>query len=106
MHLEGLVKCLDLINTTLNLTLFPWQRWTHPRVLNVLLLAALTHVVSMLQALSSAYMPIGAVLVSPEITEVIYSQSNKLGMSFMLSAARNERQQSPLHFIEVISEFS
>jgi 4-aminobutyrate--pyruvate transaminase len=31
------------------------------------------------QALSSAYMPIGAILVSPEITDVIYSQSNKLG---------------------------
>ncbi|XP_057953647.1 gamma aminobutyrate transaminase 3, chloroplastic [Malania oleifera] len=35
--------------------------------------------VSMAKALSSAYMPIGAVLVSPEIAEVIYSQSNKLG---------------------------
>lgn len=35
--------------------------------------------VSLAKALSSAYMPIGAVLVSPEITEVIYSQSNKLG---------------------------
>ncbi|AQK50213.1 Putative aminotransferase class III superfamily protein [Zea mays] len=31
------------------------------------------------EALSSAYMPIGAILVSPEITDVIYSQSNKLG---------------------------
>ncbi|WVZ94558.1 hypothetical protein U9M48_040437 [Paspalum notatum var. saurae] len=31
------------------------------------------------KALSSAYMPIGAILVSPEITDVIYSQSNKLG---------------------------
>ncbi|XP_015880911.1 gamma aminobutyrate transaminase 3, chloroplastic-like [Ziziphus jujuba] len=35
--------------------------------------------VSMAKALSSGYLPIGAVLVSPEITEVIYSQSNKLG---------------------------
>ncbi|CAL5212459.1 unnamed protein product [Lathyrus oleraceus] len=35
--------------------------------------------VSLAKALSSAYMPIGAVLVSPEITEVIHSQSNKLG---------------------------
>ena len=35
-----------------------------------------------LQALSSAYMPIGAVLVSPEISDVIYSQSNKLGMIY------------------------
>ncbi|GAB4848181.1 Gamma aminobutyrate transaminase 1, mitochondrial [Ancistrocladus abbreviatus] len=35
--------------------------------------------VSLAKALSSAYMPIGAVLVSPEISEVIYSQSNKLG---------------------------
>ena len=26
-------------------------------------------------------MPIGAVLVSPDVSEVIYSQSNKLGMS-------------------------
>ncbi|GAV74584.1 Aminotran_3 domain-containing protein [Cephalotus follicularis] len=35
--------------------------------------------VSLAKALSSAYMPIGAVLVSPEVSEVIYSQSNKLG---------------------------
>jgi len=35
--------------------------------------------VSIAKALSSAYMPIGAILVSPEITDVIYSQSNKLG---------------------------
>ncbi|KAF3634967.1 Gamma-aminobutyrate transaminase 1, mitochondrial [Capsicum annuum] len=35
--------------------------------------------VSLAKALSSAYMPIGAVLVSPEISDVIYSQSNKLG---------------------------
>ncbi|RVX03510.1 Gamma aminobutyrate transaminase 3, chloroplastic [Vitis vinifera] len=36
--------------------------------------------VSMAKALSSAYMPIGAVLVSPEISDVIDSQSNKLGV--------------------------
>ncbi|KAF8774956.1 hypothetical protein HU200_005002 [Digitaria exilis] len=35
--------------------------------------------VSIAKALSSAYLPIGAILVSPEITDVIYSQSNKLG---------------------------
>nr|GLL36062.1 gamma aminobutyrate transaminase 1, mitochondrial-like [Ipomoea trifida] len=35
--------------------------------------------VSIAKALSSAYMPIGAVLVSPEIYDVIHSQSNKLG---------------------------
>lgn len=35
--------------------------------------------VSIAKALSSAYMPIGATLVSPEIVEVIHSQSNKLG---------------------------
>ncbi|KAF6137558.1 hypothetical protein GIB67_031837 [Kingdonia uniflora] len=35
--------------------------------------------VSIAKALSSAYMPIGAVLVSPEIAEVINSQSDKLG---------------------------
>nr|AJT59571.1 GABAT2 [Veratrum californicum] len=35
--------------------------------------------VSMAKALSSGYMPIGAVLVSPEIVEVVHSQSNKLG---------------------------
>ncbi|PNY16827.1 gamma aminobutyrate transaminase mitochondrial-like, partial [Trifolium pratense] len=35
--------------------------------------------VSLAKALSSAYMPIGAVLVSPEISEVIHSQSSKLG---------------------------
>ncbi|KAK7258110.1 hypothetical protein RIF29_32562 [Crotalaria pallida] len=35
--------------------------------------------VSLAKALSSAYMPIGAVLVSPEVSEVIHSQSNKLG---------------------------
>ncbi|KAJ9185093.1 hypothetical protein P3X46_004761, partial [Hevea brasiliensis] len=29
--------------------------------------------------LSSAYMPIGAIMVSPEVADVIYSQSNKLG---------------------------
>ncbi|XP_058730301.1 gamma aminobutyrate transaminase 3, chloroplastic [Vicia villosa] len=36
--------------------------------------------VSLAKALSSAYMPIGAVLVSPEINEVIHSQSSKLGI--------------------------
>lgn len=35
--------------------------------------------VSLAKALSSAYMPIGAVLVSAEVSDVIYSQSNKLG---------------------------
>ncbi|KAI9091333.1 hypothetical protein K1719_028144 [Acacia pycnantha] len=35
--------------------------------------------VSLVKALSSAYMPIGAVLVSPEVSDVIHSQSNKLG---------------------------
>ncbi|XVF81665.1 hypothetical protein PTKIN_Ptkin15bG0173500 [Pterospermum kingtungense] len=35
--------------------------------------------VSLAKALSSAYLPIGAVMISPEISEVIYSQSNKLG---------------------------
>uniref|UniRef100_A0A0D9W9E7 4-aminobutyrate--pyruvate transaminase n=1 Tax=Leersia perrieri TaxID=77586 RepID=A0A0D9W9E7_9ORYZ len=35
--------------------------------------------VSVAKALSSAYVPIGATLVSPEISEVIHSQSNKLG---------------------------
>lgn len=35
--------------------------------------------VSVAKALSSAYMPIGAILVSPEVSKVIYSQSNKLG---------------------------
>ncbi|XP_073282615.1 gamma aminobutyrate transaminase 1, mitochondrial-like [Primulina huaijiensis] len=35
--------------------------------------------VSLAKALSSAYVPIGAVLMSPEFYDVIYSQSNKLG---------------------------
>ncbi|KAF5457940.1 hypothetical protein F2P56_022011, partial [Juglans regia] len=35
--------------------------------------------VSLAKALSSAYMPIGTVLVNPEVSEVIHSQSNKLG---------------------------
>ncbi|XP_022931321.1 gamma aminobutyrate transaminase 1, mitochondrial-like [Cucurbita moschata] len=35
--------------------------------------------VSLAKALSSAYIPIGAVLVSPEISDVIHSQSDKLG---------------------------
>ncbi|KAG9155378.1 hypothetical protein Leryth_017910 [Lithospermum erythrorhizon] len=35
--------------------------------------------VSLAKALSSAYMPIGAVLVSPEISDVIHSQSSQLG---------------------------
>lgn len=35
--------------------------------------------VSIAKALSSGYMPIGAVLVSPKVSDVIYSQSNKLG---------------------------
>lgn len=35
--------------------------------------------VSLAKALSSAYMPIGAILISPEVNDVIYSQSNKLG---------------------------
>ena len=38
--------------------------------------------VSVAKALSGAYMPIGAILVSPEISDVIYSQSNKLGSFF------------------------
>ncbi|XP_058072086.1 probable gamma-aminobutyrate transaminase 3, mitochondrial isoform X2 [Magnolia sinica] len=36
--------------------------------------------VSFAKALSSAYMPIGAVLVSPEVSDVIDTQSNKLGL--------------------------
>ncbi|KAM7510599.1 hypothetical protein LguiB_009474 [Lonicera macranthoides] len=35
--------------------------------------------VTLAKALSSAYVPIGAVLVSPEISDVVNSQSNKLG---------------------------
>ncbi|XP_038875718.1 gamma aminobutyrate transaminase 1, mitochondrial-like [Benincasa hispida] len=35
--------------------------------------------VSLAKALSSAYMPIGAVMVSPEVSDVIHSQSSKLG---------------------------
>ncbi len=35
--------------------------------------------ISLHQALSSAYVPIGAIMVSPEISDVIHSQSNKLG---------------------------
>lgn len=35
--------------------------------------------VSLAKALSSAYMPIGAILMSREVADVIYSQSNKLG---------------------------
>ncbi|KAJ4846710.1 Gamma aminobutyrate transaminase 3, chloroplastic [Turnera subulata] len=35
--------------------------------------------VTLAKALSSGYMPIGAVLVSPEISDVIHSQSSKLG---------------------------
>ncbi|XP_020214352.1 gamma aminobutyrate transaminase 3, chloroplastic [Cajanus cajan] len=36
--------------------------------------------VSLAKALSSSYLPIGAVLVSPEVSEVIHAQSNKLGI--------------------------
>ncbi|KAI3870001.1 hypothetical protein MKW92_039822 [Papaver armeniacum] len=36
--------------------------------------------VSIAKALSSGYLPIGAVLVSPEISEVIHAQSSKLGV--------------------------
>ncbi|EFH59607.1 gamma-aminobutyrate transaminase subunit precursor [Arabidopsis lyrata subsp. lyrata] len=36
--------------------------------------------VSLAKALSSAYMPIGAILMSQEVADVIYSQSNKLGI--------------------------
>ncbi|KAL6976048.1 Gamma aminobutyrate transaminase 3, chloroplastic [Sarracenia purpurea var. burkii] len=35
--------------------------------------------VSVAKALSSAYVPIGGILVSPEVSDVIHSQSNKLG---------------------------
>ncbi|WOH14784.1 hypothetical protein DCAR_0934307 [Daucus carota subsp. sativus] len=35
--------------------------------------------VSVAKALTSGYMPIGAVLVCPEVSDVIYSESNKLG---------------------------
>ncbi|XP_073137988.1 gamma aminobutyrate transaminase 1, mitochondrial-like [Henckelia pumila] len=35
--------------------------------------------ISLAKALSSAYVPIGAVLLSPEFYDVIYSESNKLG---------------------------
>ncbi|GAB4857607.1 Gamma aminobutyrate transaminase 1, mitochondrial [Ancistrocladus abbreviatus] len=44
--------------------------------------------VSLAKALSAAYMPIGAVLVSPEISEVIYSQSNKLACAVALEALK------------------
>ncbi|KAL9690406.1 hypothetical protein QQ045_010804 [Rhodiola kirilowii] len=37
--------------------------------------------VSIAKALSSSYQPIGAVLVSPEISDVIHAQSSKLGAS-------------------------
>ena len=37
-----------------------------------------------MQALSSAYMPIGAILMSQEVADVIYSQSNKLGTFLVL----------------------
>lgn len=40
--------------------------------------------VSVAKALSSAYMPIGGVLVSPEVSDVINSQSNKLGIIILL----------------------
>ncbi|CAL9221845.1 unnamed protein product [Arabidopsis halleri] len=36
--------------------------------------------VTLAKALSSAYMPIGAILMSQEVADVIYSQSNKLGI--------------------------
>ncbi|GFP93807.1 gamma aminobutyrate transaminase 3 chloroplastic [Phtheirospermum japonicum] len=36
--------------------------------------------VTLAKALSSAYMPIGAVLVSPEVYDVVHSQSNQLGV--------------------------
>ncbi|XP_073286258.1 gamma aminobutyrate transaminase 1, mitochondrial isoform X2 [Primulina huaijiensis] len=36
--------------------------------------------VTLAKALSSAYVPIGAILMSPEIYDVIHSQSNKLGV--------------------------
>ncbi|XP_062107027.1 gamma aminobutyrate transaminase 3, chloroplastic-like [Humulus lupulus] len=36
--------------------------------------------VTVAKALSSAYLPIAAIFVSPEVSEVIYSQSNKLGI--------------------------
>nr|XP_016467460.1 PREDICTED: gamma aminobutyrate transaminase 2-like isoform X2 [Nicotiana tabacum] len=35
--------------------------------------------VSLAKALSSGYMPIGAVLVSPEVSDVIHSEINKIG---------------------------
>ncbi|CAA3032467.1 gamma aminobutyrate transaminase 1, mitochondrial, partial [Olea europaea subsp. europaea] len=42
--------------------------------------------VSIAKAHSSAYIPITAVLVSPEISDVIYSQSNKLGVASYFGA--------------------
>ncbi|KAF2305735.1 hypothetical protein GH714_007902 [Hevea brasiliensis] len=41
--------------------------------------------VSVAKVLSSAYMPIGDIMVSPEVADVIYSQSNKLGDNIMMS---------------------
>ncbi|KAG2271007.1 hypothetical protein Bca52824_065562 [Brassica carinata] len=38
--------------------------------------------VSLAKALSSAYLPIGAILMSQEVADVIYSQSNKLGILY------------------------
>ncbi|KAE8696897.1 Gamma-aminobutyrate transaminase 1 [Hibiscus syriacus] len=35
--------------------------------------------VTLAKALSSAYVPIGAIMVSPQVTEVVYYQTNKLG---------------------------
>ncbi|XVF31756.1 hypothetical protein REPUB_Repub17cG0019600 [Reevesia pubescens] len=39
------------------------------------------NLLSVAKALSSAYMPIGAVMVNPEVSDVIHSQSNKLEKS-------------------------
>ncbi|KAJ9549140.1 hypothetical protein OSB04_021683 [Centaurea solstitialis] len=47
--------------------------------LNMIELKALQILTLRFQALSSAYMPIGAVLISPEVADVISSQSDKLG---------------------------
>ncbi|AQK68911.1 Gamma-aminobutyrate transaminase POP2 mitochondrial [Zea mays] len=47
--------------------------------------------VSIAKALSSAYMPIGAILVSPEITDVNYSQSNKLGVGSIFGTECEKR---------------
>ncbi|KAL0716366.1 hypothetical protein Bca4012_065688 [Brassica carinata] len=63
--------------------------------------------VSLAKALSSAYMPTGAILMSQEVADAIYSQSNKLGAFLvMLNVVRLQCSDLKCHLLVLQHEAS